>query len=99
MRSRAANVSIQKILSAISRRSYIQVEVLTGRKRNKIIMPWRQLAYLLSYELTGCTLTQIGKVLGRDHTSLLHGIKQINKLREQDPYVEQIYQELHNELS
>lgn len=62
-------------------------------------MPWRQLAYLLSYELTGCTLTQIGKVLGRDHTSLLHGIKQINKLREQDPYVEQIYQELHNELS
>ena len=99
IRSRTANVSIQKILSAISRRSYIQVEVLTGRKRNKIIMPWRQLAYLLSYELTGCTLTQIGKVLGRDHTSLLHGIKQINKLREQDPYVEQIYQELHDALS
>jgi len=99
IRSRAANVSIQKILSAISRRSYIQVEVLTGRKRNKIIMPWRQLAYLLSYELTGCTLTQIGEVLGRDHTSLLHGIKQINKLRERDPYVEQIYQELRNEMS
>ena len=99
IRSRAANVSIQKILSAISRRSYIQVEVLTGRKRNKIIMPWRQLAYLLSYELTDCTLTQIGKVLERDHTSLMHGIKQINKLRERDPYVEQIYQELHDELS
>jgi len=99
IRSRAANVSIQKILSAISRRSYIQVEVLTGRKRNKIIMPWRQLAYLLSYELTGCTLTQIGEVLGRDHTSLMHGIKQIKKLRERDPYVEQIYQELRNEMS
>ena len=99
IRSRTANVSIQKILSAISRRSYIQVEVLTGRKRNKIIMPWRQLAYLLSYELTGCTLTQIGEVLERDHTSLLHGIKQIKKLRERDPYVEQIYQELRNEMS
>jgi len=72
---------------------------LTGRKRNKIIMPWRQLAYLLSYELTGCTLTQIGEVLGRDHTSLMHGIKQIKKLRERDPYVEQIYQELRNEMS
>ena len=99
IRSRAANVSIKKILVAISRYSHIQVDVLTGRKRDKIIMPWRQLAYLLSYELTGCTLTQIGKVLNRDHTSLLHGIKQINKLREQDPYVEEVYQELRYELS
>jgi chromosomal replication initiation ATPase DnaA len=62
-------------------------------------MPWRQLAYLLSYELTGCTLTQIGKVMKRDHTSLLHGIKQINKLREQDQYVDLVYRELYRELS
>jgi chromosomal replication initiation ATPase DnaA len=62
-------------------------------------MPWRQLAYLLSYEITGCTLTQIGKVLNRDHTSLMHGIKQINKLRQQDQYVEHTYRELRRELS
>jgi len=99
IRNISATISIKKILAAISRRSHIQLEVLTGRKRNKIIMPWRQLAYLLSYELTGCTLTQIGKVLNRDHTSLMHGIKQINKLRQQDQYVEHIYRELRRELS
>ena len=99
IRSRAANVSIQKVLAAISRHSNIEVEVLTGRKRDKIIMPWRQLAYLLSYQLTGCTLTQIGQVLNRDHTSLMHGIKQINKLRVLDQYVELTYQELRRELS
>ena len=99
IRSFTANVSVKKVLAAISRRSEIEIDVLIGPKRDKIIMPWRQLAYLLSYELTGCTLTQIGKVMKRDHTSLLHGIKQINKLREQDQYVDLVYRELYRELS
>ena len=63
IRSFTANVSVKKVLAAISRRSEIEIDVLIGPKRDKIIMPWRQLAYLLSYELTGCTLTQIGKVM------------------------------------
>jgi len=99
IRSFSTSISVKKVLVAISRRSEIEMEVLIGRKRDKIIMPWRQLAYLLSYELTGCTLTQIGKVLNRDHTSLMHGIKQINKLRQQDQYVEHTYRELRRELS
>jgi len=99
IRSFTASVSVKKVLAAISRYSHIEIDVLVGPKRDKIIMPWRQLAYLLSYELTGCTLTQIGKVMKRDHTSLLHGIKQINKLREQDQYVELTYRELYRELS
>ena len=99
IRNISARISIKKILAAISRRSQIEIDVLVGPKRDKIIMPWRQLAYLLSYELTGCTLTQIGKVLNRAHTSLMHGIKQIKKLRQQDQFVEHIYRELHRELS
>ena len=99
IRSFTASVSVKKVLAAIARRSQIEIDVLVGPKRDKIIMPWRQLAYLLSYEITGCTLTQIGKVLNRDHTSLIHGIKQINKLRQQDQYVEHTYRELRRELS
>lgn len=73
--------------------------MLIGPKRDKDTVAWRQLAYILCVELTKCSIAQIGRVLGRDHTTILHGIKRIKYLREQDPAIEDIYQALTDELS
>ena len=98
-RSLTEAVSIEKIQLAISRHSNIEPEVLIGKSRQGVIIPWRQMLYTLAFDLTGHGLPEIGRQLGRDHTTILHGIKRFNKLCEQNPMVYKIYKSLRDELS
>ena len=98
-RSLTEAVSIEKIQLAISRHSNIEPEVLIGKSRQGVIIPWRQMLYTLAYDLTGHGLPEIGRQLNRDHTTILHGIKKFNKLCEQNPMVYKIYKSLRDELS
>lgn len=98
-RSLTEAVSIETIQLAISRDSHIEPDVLIGKTRQGVIIPWRQMLYTLAYELTGHGLPEIGRQLNRDHTTILHGIKRFNKLCEQNPMVYKIYKSLRDELS
>lgn len=53
------------------------------RRDRKIARP-RQLAMYLSKVLTSLSLPDIGSVFGRDHTTILHAVKTIEKLLKQD---------------
>ena len=98
-RSLTEAVSIEKIQLTISRHSNIEPEVLIGKTRQGVIIPWRQMLYTLAYELTGHGLPEIGRQLTRDHTTILHGIKRFYKLCGQNPMVYKIYKSLRDELS
>ena len=98
-RSLTEFVSIEKIQLAISRHSNIEPEVLIGKSRQGVIIPWRQMLYTLAYELTGHGLPEIGRQLNRDHTTILHGINRFNKLCSQNQMVYKIYKSLRDELS
>jgi hypothetical protein len=55
-------------------------DMLSGRRTANIMLP-RQIAYYLCKELTPHSLPQIGRRFGgRDHTSILHGVRKIARL-------------------
>lgn len=97
-RSLTEAVSIETIQLAISRDSNIEPDVLIGKTRQGVIIPWRQMLYTLAYDLTGHGLPEIGRQLGRDHTTILHGIRKFRELCDKNPVVLQTYQRLRYEL-
>lgn len=61
-----------------------QSDIYSTKKSRNIAFP-RQIAMYLCRQLTDCSLTDIGKVLGnRDHSTILHGCDKIAKDIEKD---------------
>lgn len=61
-----------------------QNDILSSKKSRNIAYP-RQIVMYLSRQLTECSLTEIGKCLGkRDHSTVLHGCDKIIKDIEKD---------------
>lgn len=59
---------------------------MTGYRRLRPIVRPRHIAMWLARNLTPLSLPQIGRAFaGRDHTSVLHGVRSIDRLREQYP--------------
>ena len=75
-----ANVSISHIIAAFSRYSGLTIEELKGPlKTRKYAWPRQDLMARLQRE-TGRSMPAIGRALGgRDHTTILHGIRQSKK--------------------
>ncbi len=98
-RSLTEALPIEEIQLAIYRYSNIEPEVLVGKSRRGVLIPWRQMLYTLAYTLSGNSFAEIGRQLNRDHTTILHGIRQFIKLRKSNPIVNQTYKKLRYELS
>jgi chromosomal replication initiator protein len=73
------NISPQKILEAVASFEGIAVDDLVGQNRSaKIALP-RQIAMYLLREINDISFPQIGELLGgRDHTTVMYGIKKID---------------------
>jgi len=73
-------VTPQLILEVVSEHYNISVADITSKKRPRDIAHPRQIVMYLCRKLTDASLPKIGELLGkRDHTTVLHGYKTINK--------------------
>ncbi len=78
-------VSIDNIQKTVAQYYKIRVSDLTAKKRTRSIARPRQLAMALAKELTNHSLPEIGDAFGgRDHTTVIHGCRKINELKESD---------------
>lgn len=83
----SANViTVEKIQKVVSNHFKIKPSELKSKNNSpKVAFP-RQVAMYLAKELTDSSLPEIGKKFGgKHHTTVLHSIRKIEKLREQDP--------------
>ncbi len=81
----AADLSPERIVSAVAQHYNLSEEQLMGRSRARAVSVPRQLAMFLIREETGASLPQIGQILGgRDHTTILHGCEKIGAQIETD---------------
>lgn len=83
----SANViTVEKIQKVVSNHFKIKPSELKSKNNSpKVAFP-RQIAMYLAKELTDSSLPEIGKKFGgKHHTTVLHSIRKIEKLREQDP--------------
>lgn len=75
-----ARVTREDVMAAVERHFAVGRRELTGRKRTKEVVLPRQVAMYLLRADTDASLIEIGSDLGgRDHTTVLHGIRQIER--------------------
>ena len=73
-------------------------EMLSSRRSRYLVRP-RQTAIYLTKILTSKSLPEIGREFSnRDHTTIIHSVKTIEKLKEQDSYVSDNINKLKNQI-
>lgn len=81
-------ISIENIQKTVADYYKIKVADMYSKKRTRIIARPRQMAMAIAKELTPLSLPDIGEAFGgRDHTTVLHGYRKINELRDSDPTI------------
>ena len=93
-------VSIENIQKTVADYFKIRVADLLSKKRSRSIARPRQFAMALSKELTNHSLPEIGDAFGgRDHTTVLHGCRRIESLREMEKRIDDDYLNLLRTLT
>lgn len=88
-------ITAELIMEQVAKYYRIKITDILGQKRSRNIARPRQMAMSLTKELTSLSLPAIGEAFGgRDHTTVLHGVKAVAKLRETDPEWAQDYEKL-----
>jgi len=93
-------VTIDNIQRSVAEYYKIKMGDMISKRRNRSVARPRQVAMSLSKELTNHSLPEIGDAFGgRDHTTVMHACKQVNKLRHTSTDIEEDYNNLLRSLS
>ncbi|MFZ5963514.1 chromosomal replication initiator protein DnaA [Thalassococcus sp. BH17M4-6] len=85
LRASERKVSIEEIQRKVADHYNIRISDLVGPKRVRNFARPRQVAMYLCKQLTSRSLPEIGRKFGgRDHTTVMHGVKRIEDLKVQD---------------
>ena len=92
-------ITIQHIMDAVTGYYGVKVSDLQGKKRNKSIAFPRQVCMFLARRHTRYSLEEIGGYFGgRDHTTVLHGVRTIGKQVDNDTDVQRQVASVENQL-
>ena len=73
----------------------IDVHEMLSQRRSRYLVRPRQIAMYLTKNLTSKSLPDIGREFsGRDHTTVIHSVKTINKLKERDGEINKAIEKL-----
>jgi len=91
--------TIAAIITAVCRRYDVpKIDIASNRRTNKIAFP-RQIIMYLARTYTLHSLPFIGQRLGgRDHTTVMHGVRKIAHQRKSDPELDALLSELCEQL-
>ncbi|EAU48169.1 chromosomal replication initiation protein [Salipiger bermudensis HTCC2601] len=88
LRASDRKISIEEIQRKVAEHYHIRLSDLIGPKRVRNFARPRQVAMYLCKQLTARSLPEIGRRFGgRDHTTVMHGVKRIEELRTQDSQI------------
>lgn len=78
-------VTVEDVQRAVSERFQVKIVELKSKKRTKNLVIPRQIGMYLTRELTNLSFPEIGKAFGgKDHSTVIHACKQIQKERVDD---------------
>lgn len=96
----ARQISIDNIQRVVAEYYKIKINDLLSPRRTRSVARPRQVAMALAKELTSHSLPEIGGSFGgRDHTTVLHACRKVVNLREENPEIEEDYQNLLRTLT
>ncbi len=75
--------TLAEIREAVARAYHITIPQITADRRDQLCVKPRAVGYMISRCFTGHSLLTIGKLFGgRDHTTVLHGIRKVKWLED-----------------
>ncbi len=85
LRSSDRRLSIEEIQRKVAEHYNIRLSDLVGPKRVRTVARPRQVAMYLAKQMTSRSLPEIGRRFGgRDHTTIMHGVRKIEELKLED---------------
>ena len=85
LRASERKITVEEIQRKVSEHYNIRLSDMIGPKRVRTYARPRQVAMYLSKNMTSRSLPEIGRRFGgRDHTTVMHGVKRIEELKLQD---------------
>jgi chromosomal replication initiator protein len=100
IRERPRIPNIPDIQKSVSEKYSVSVELIKSEKRSSRIVFPRQVAVYLSRELTDKSLIEIGRQFGgRDHTTVMHACRKIEKCLKDDNELKMVIAELRQKFS
>lgn len=85
LRTSDRRVSVEEIQRKVAEHFNVRLSDMLGPKRTRTVARPRQIAMYLAKELTSRSLPEIGRRFGgRDHTTILHGVRKVEELRVTD---------------
>ena len=96
--SEPVSTTVDKIFSAVYNKYGVSKEEIKGKKRVKNVMWARQVAIYLIREITELSYPNIGDIVDKDHTTVMHAYEQVNKKITSSPLVEIEIGELHKDI-
>jgi chromosomal replication initiator protein len=93
-------VKIEDILRAVSRQYAVSKQDILSQRRHRSVVWPRQIGMYLAKQLTSRSLPEIGRRFGdRDHTTVLHAIRKIDKELENNTRLRDEIEELKRQLN
>ncbi|WP_054004442.1 chromosomal replication initiator protein DnaA [Shimia sp. SK013] len=88
LRASDRKISVEEIQRKVAEHYNIRLSDMIGPKRVRNFARPRQIAMYLCKQLTSRSLPEIGRRFGgRDHTTVMHGVKRVEELRTQDAQI------------
>ena len=85
LRANDRRVTIEEIQKRVAKHFNIRVSDMHSARRARSVARPRQVAMYLAKQLTSRSLPEIGRKFGgRDHTTVMHAVKKVDELRDQD---------------
>jgi chromosomal replication initiator protein len=93
-------IKVEDILRIVSRHFAVsKADILSDRRHRSVVRP-RQIGMYLAKQLTARSLPEIGRRFGnRDHTTVLHAIRKIDKEIGDNPHLKEEIEELKRQLN
>lgn len=93
LRANEKIITIEDIQKHVAEHYNVRVSDMHSNRRLRVVARPRQIAMYLSKKLTSASLPEIGRKFGgRDHTTIMHGVKKIEDLVSEDSaFAEDIY--------
>jgi chromosomal replication initiator protein len=85
LRANDRRITIEEIQRRVAEHYNIKLFEMSSNRRSRAVARPRQVAMFLAKQLTTRSLPEIGRKFGgRDHTTVMHAVRRIDELRQQD---------------
>jgi chromosomal replication initiator protein len=93
-------ITLDAVQDAVATRFHIKVTEMKSKRRTKVLVFPRQIAMYLCREITQQSYPEIARHFGgKDHTTIMHACKQIEKAKVGDPSLHGTLEELRRQIT